>query len=155
MAKIVGTGPRTQKICCLHVFSCVCTRLHVFALVCTCLHVFARVCMCLHVFALFSRSQYAPTPAHESCYNFWRVKKTCYTNLEFPWPEDSRNVCGQKKHCHPWAPEAIKCSKNDQNWSGPKFGYFCCLKVVGYCILSGKYKKPCPSLYPFKSYDRL
>ena len=48
---------------------------------------------------------------------------------------------GQKINCRPGAPEAKNCSKNDQKCSGPKFGHFCLLKVVGNGILSGKYIK--------------
>ena len=48
---------------------------------------------------------------------------------------------GQKNNFRPGAPEAKICSKNDQKCSGPKFGNLCILKVVGNCILSGKYIK--------------
>ena len=81
------------------------------------------------------------TPAPGRCYNFWRVKKTCYTILEFPGPVDSENVFAEKNNFHPGAPEAKMCPKNHQNLFGRKFRNFCFWKVVGNQILSGKYVK--------------
>ena len=74
-------------------------------------------------------------------FNFCHDTGMCSTVYEFPGRVDCENVHGQKKNWHPSSKKAKNCPKNAQNFFGPKSGIFCCLKVVGNRILSGKYIK--------------